>query len=414
MHGKPSGLGAVWRMVALLLAVTLIAAGCGDDDSGGASDGSGDSESASTEPFRAVWLGPKSGPVGQTGLSHLAGLEVAVDRINADGGIGGREVVLESHDTEADPARAVSELQRALSEGTIDFLMPGITSGEVQAVLPVATREQIITMSPAAAAVLGDPEQFPYHFATSAGSDPNAVLAAHVADQGITRVALMHSVDEYGESMGSRYEEELANNDVEVVDIATFAITDVDMSAQIARLSDTDAEALVFEATGRASFPILQAIADARWDVPIFGGQAVESSFFDGTIPDDVLQRLTVGGYRPSLQTFAQEPEANSVREEAAAAGADFEVTDGYLTFTGYDYLWLIGEAAARADGSFAADDLAAVMRSETFERGDGGWLSFSYAWSDETNFLQLEGEDVPLMTGTRTEDLKAREPVEG
>jgi branched-chain amino acid transport system substrate-binding protein len=95
--------------------------GNGDGDGGGDGNGDGDGGTEATptgtptmasEPITIGGIEPLSGPFTPWGNAHQAGLQFAVNEINADGGVMGRDLELTISDTGSDPAEADSIFRR--------------------------------------------------------------------------------------------------------------------------------------------------------------------------------------------------------------------------------------------------------------------------------------------------------------
>src|ERR1700750_793485 len=95
---------------------------------------------AAKEPILMGYLPALTGPSSSTGIGINRGVQLAVDEINASGGIGGRPIEVIARDTQPDPTKAVNgaaELAKAQKVAVI--LGPG-NSGESLAVVPLLAR----------------------------------------------------------------------------------------------------------------------------------------------------------------------------------------------------------------------------------------------------------------------------------
>src|SRR5690606_33995714 len=86
------------RLVPAVLALALTAAACGGD--GGGDGGGGDSGSG---PIKLGLVAPKTGPLADFGAQVEKGAQVAVDLINADGGVDGRDLEILWEDDQSSP-----------------------------------------------------------------------------------------------------------------------------------------------------------------------------------------------------------------------------------------------------------------------------------------------------------------------
>ena len=97
------------RLMALLLTVALVGAACGGDDDEGA-EGGEPTEEASTEPIVLAGL---EGEVAEGGPDFTKGMQIAVDQINAEGGVEGRMIELKLSKTGGTPEGAATAYREA-------------------------------------------------------------------------------------------------------------------------------------------------------------------------------------------------------------------------------------------------------------------------------------------------------------
>lgn len=100
----------------------------------GNGNGNGDSDT-----FTYGILMPTSGPIASAGQEAVAAAEVAVDQIDADGGVGGQDVEMVLRDTEADPETAVDRARALVDTEDVDVLVGVISSAVSLAVSEYAS-----------------------------------------------------------------------------------------------------------------------------------------------------------------------------------------------------------------------------------------------------------------------------------
>jgi branched-chain amino acid transport system substrate-binding protein len=118
---------------------SAMAFGCG-------SDGGGE-----TGPVKIALLAPQSGALEFVGNSFNDVAIVAVENINSQGGINGRDLELTVADTETDAAVAPVKLEELIASGVIAVVGPA-TSGEVEMSYPVAAASAVPIISPSSTA----------------------------------------------------------------------------------------------------------------------------------------------------------------------------------------------------------------------------------------------------------------------
>ena len=94
---------------------------------------------ADAKPLHVGSILSVTGPAAFLGEDMKAGLQLAVDEINATGGIGGRKIAWTFYDAESQTQKAISETRRLISQDKVDFIVSGGNmSGIALAIAPMA------------------------------------------------------------------------------------------------------------------------------------------------------------------------------------------------------------------------------------------------------------------------------------
>ena len=145
----------------LFLASTLLAgvlAGCGSDDSSDSSWGSSDGGSTSGETIKIGGNLELSGGVASYGSSINDGAKLAIEEINAAGGIGGKQIEYIAVDNKSDNAEAATAAIRLAEQEKVVAMIAPATSGNTVATVQVAAQYKvpIVTASGTAETVTVD------------------------------------------------------------------------------------------------------------------------------------------------------------------------------------------------------------------------------------------------------------------
>jgi ABC-type branched-subunit amino acid transport system substrate-binding protein len=214
------------RLIAIFLGLSLVAAACGDDDDTEASDdtteedgeGSGSGDATAAPEFgdaapectgeedgtlRMGGLLPETGNLAFLGPPETAGAQLAVNEINAAGGVLGKPIVYspgDSGDTSTDIANQT--VDRHLNEGA-DVILGAASSGVSFTVIDKIAAACKVMLSPANTSPdFTDYDDDDLYFRT-APSDvlQGRVLADLMIEDGMTSAALMALQDPYGEGL---------------------------------------------------------------------------------------------------------------------------------------------------------------------------------------------------------------------
>lgn len=102
------------------------------------------------DPIKIGFPIPLSGPTAVYGEPILKGAQIAVDDINAKGGVLGHKIELLARDSKANPAEAVRLARELIVKNGVEFLAGTLTSAEAPAVATIAKENKIVFVAPSA------------------------------------------------------------------------------------------------------------------------------------------------------------------------------------------------------------------------------------------------------------------------
>lgn len=141
-------------LTASALALSLALSACGGDD-GGSNDAGGDAGGAGGggEPVELGFISIFSGRVAMLGETGYQGAELAVEHVNAEGGVlDGREFTISNKDTGANPEQAVRAARDFILQDEVDFIIDGSSSNESFAVSQASPQLDTVVISTASEA----------------------------------------------------------------------------------------------------------------------------------------------------------------------------------------------------------------------------------------------------------------------
>ncbi|MDR2782521.1 MAG: ABC transporter substrate-binding protein [Treponema sp.] len=93
---------------------------------------------------------PLSGPVAVYGDECKNGIELAIEEINAQGGINGKKIALISEDDEGNPEKTVNAYKKLTTSDKVSIIIGSLTSGCTQAITSLAQAQKVLLVAPAA------------------------------------------------------------------------------------------------------------------------------------------------------------------------------------------------------------------------------------------------------------------------
>jgi branched-chain amino acid transport system substrate-binding protein len=123
---------------------------------------------------------PLSGPTAVYGKPVLAGAQMAVAEINANGGVLGKKLEILDRDSKASADEAVRLSRELIIKDGVDFLVGTLTSAEAPAVSTVAKENKIVFIAPTSkSTILTDPQHIhPYIFRVASNTDVEGLAGA--------------------------------------------------------------------------------------------------------------------------------------------------------------------------------------------------------------------------------------------
>ena len=246
-----------WRAAVVLAAASLALTACG----GSNSDNAGGGESASSSPsqssaankgdgiLKVGTLLPQTGDLAFLGPPEFAGVQTAIDDINAAGGVLGKPVEQKKADSgDGTPDIAGAQVDKLLSANA-DVVIGAAASGVSLSVINKITEAGVAEFSPAnTSPAFDDPKTDPHNlYFRTAPSDvlQGAVLANTVLEDGHTNVAILARQDSYGELLASQVEKGIKAGGGTVATKQLYSADATNFTAEVNKVASTKPDAVV-------------------------------------------------------------------------------------------------------------------------------------------------------------------------
>lgn len=238
------------------------------------------------DPIKIGHVAALSGASAQSGEAITRGLRVAIDEINASGGLlGGRQIELIQRDDESKPPKGLVAARELIFNEEVAAFFGGIDSPVSLAIVPLANQEKVPFMGVWAAATPitrndADPN---YVFRVSAVDALVDVKLLDYANQkfGAEKIGLMLINNPWGESNENGLVAADEENDaVEIVGIEKFENNDVDMVPQLTRLKNAGAEAIILVVNTPPGAQMMKSRERMGWMAPVVSHWGISGGRF--------------------------------------------------------------------------------------------------------------------------------------
>ncbi|MFL1467830.1 branched-chain amino acid ABC transporter substrate-binding protein [Marinobacter sp. HN1S83] len=312
-----------------------------------------------TAEIKVGIAGPMTGPVAQYGDMQFSGARMAIERINAAGGVNGEMLEAVEVDDVCDPKQAVTVANRLVNEG-VRFVVGHLCSSSTQPASDIYEDEGILMVTPASTSPDITERGYELVFRTiGLDSMQGPVAGEYLASLNPERVAIVHDKQQYGEGIATAVRDTLKNAGVEIAMFEGITAGDKDFSSLITKLKQADVDYVYYGGYHPELGLILRQAEQAKLDTVFMGPEGVGNKDIN-TIAGDASEGLLVT-LPPS---FDQQEENQDLVKAFEDKGED---PSGPFVLTSYTAVQLIAEGIEEA-GSKDPFDVAEALRSGSYE----------------------------------------------
>lgn len=368
---------------AFLLLANLVFCGSLAAQGGAAAPAGSTGAAVETTPgpkeIRIGMSGAFSGASAELGRELVTGMSAYFEQLNRDSGIHGRPVRLVSYDDGYNPDPAIRNTLTLINDDQVMALAGYVGTPTVTRVLPVLElfQEQHIYLffpfTGAETQRLPPYNRFAFNLRASYAQE-TAGLVDHLVAAGHRRIAVFYQVDAYGRSGWMGLRTALQRHELAIAGEATYlrgARVSEDYAAQVERLRDSGATAVISIAAYEAAAGFIRDARNAGWQVPIANvsfvnsesllqllQQAGEETGADYT--SNLINSEVVPNYRDS-----DLPAVREYRELVAGPiGQKLSARPGFVGLEGYLNARLLAEVFRRMGDELDNSRIPAIMNS--------------------------------------------------
>jgi branched-chain amino acid transport system substrate-binding protein len=358
------------------LAVAVVMTACGD----------GGGKGSDTIPIAVV--GPVTGQYASFGQQMKNGAQMAVEDINAAGGVLGKKLDLDIGDDACDPKQAVAVANQMVGNG-VTLVAGHYCSGSSIPASKVYAEANLVQISPASTnPAFTDDRAGPNIYRVCGRDDQQGgvagkYLAKHFADKNI---AFVHDKTAYGKGLAD--ETKKAMNEAGKQEAMYEAITagEKDYSALVSKLKQANIDVVYFGGYHTEAGLIIRQMRDQGMNTILMGGDALITQEF---------WSITGPAGEGTLMTFSPDPRKNPAAAEVVKRFKDKGIEpEGYVLYT-YAAIQAWKQAADKAKSVDSAEVVKALNDAEFDtvigkfkfdEKGDPNLPPYAvYRWSNGT-----------------------------
>src|SRR5574344_500744 len=341
---------------------------------------------SSSNTIKIGGIFPLSGNVAVYGVECRNGVNLAIDEINAAGGVNGKKIELISEDDEGDSAKSVNAYKKLTTQDGVKLIIGSLTSGCTIAITSLAQANGVVQLAPAATAVP----------VTDAG---NYIFRACYTDPFQGKVGGKFSYETLGAKnaailydIGNDYSVGLTDNFVEaftaaggtIVSKESYSTGDKDFNAQLTKIKAANPDLVYLPDYYGTVALIAKQLRAVGINTPIVGADGWDG--LSTNAGDEVLN----GYYSNHYAADSTDP---AVQKFVSSFSKKYNKAPNAFAALGYDCVYLLKDAIAKAgsENSTAVKDALAAT--------DGNYV---------TGHLTFDAKHNPVKSAVMLELVKA------
>lgn len=357
---------------------TALLVGCGNS---GNSTGSDNVDTSGELVWKIGGIGPVTGGAAQYGQGVENAIQLAVDEINAEGGINGYQIAFNFQDDEADAQKAVNAYN-TLKDWGMQILEGTVTSGACAAVSAETNNDRIFQLTPSASSTSvteGNDNTFQICF-----SDPNqgTVSADYIADNNLgTKIGVIYdSSDPYSSGVYQNFAAEAQAKGLEIVATESFTQDNkTDFTTQLNKCKSAGADLLFLPFYYQEGSVVLTQADQIGYDPVMFGVDG-----FDGLLGVENFDvSLAEGVYL--LTPFAADATDDATKSFVSSYEEKFGGTPNQFAADAYDGVYILKEAieAAGLTPDASNEEICDALIAQIQQVNYNGLTGENMTWND-------------------------------
>lgn len=374
MRGRTLKLSMAMLIAALAVSLAIFIAACGSS-----SDDKGSSGSSSGGTIKIGAVVSLTGTYAGLGQPEKDTLDMEVKRINDAGGVNGAKIELVTVDDGTDEAKAAAATTKLIEQDNVVAIIGATGTGQTMAMRGEIDRAQIPQVSMAGGTVVTNPVD-KWVFATPWS---NTIVVPFTLDylkkQGITKIAVISDSGGFGADGLAVLKAEAPKAGMTIVASETFNPGDTDMTAQLTKIKNSDAQAVIMWTAGAEAAIIAKEVQDLGIKVPLFGSHGIaRKEFIDGAAEAAEGVKFAAGKILVP-DAYGQSSQAYTVATDFITRfTAAYDTTPSTFAGHAYDSFNIIVEAAKRVNGTVTPSALRDQIEATSGFVGIGGTFTYS------------------------------------
>lgn len=311
------------------------------------------------ETIKIGLITPLTGPIATFGQSVDKGVRMAVDEINAKGGLLGMKIELIVEDNQAKAEESANIARKFIEQDKVVAIIGPVISSNTLAAAPIAQQSKVPLLSPTATnprvTQVGN-----YIFRACFIDDFQGMVMARFARSGLgkraeTAAILFEKTSDYSIGLAKYFKEEFTKLGGKIVAEESFSSGDQDFSAQLTKIKGKKPDVLYVPSYYDTAGLIIKQARELGINVPILGGDGFDSPQLAELAGKENLKDCYFSGH------FFSGSSAPQVKTFVANYKKRYNAVPDMLGALGYDAVYMLADAIKRA-GKVDRDAIRAAL----------------------------------------------------
>lgn len=227
---------------------------------------------AAEPPIKVGLVAALSGQSAKSGEALTRGLTMAINEVNAKGGVLGRQLELVRRDDESNPSKGMLAARELVQREKVTVLFGGLDTPVSLAIVPLANQMKVPFMGIWAAGtkITENGAADNYVFRVSAVDElVDEALVKYGVDNGMKKPGMILINNPWGESNEAGFKRALEKRGMANAGVERIQDSDLDVVPQLTRLKNAGADTLLMVGNVGPSAQVVKSLDRMGWDVPV-------------------------------------------------------------------------------------------------------------------------------------------------
>ena len=319
-------------------------------------------------------IAPLSGGVAVYGTECKNGIDLAIEEINAAGGINGQKIEFICEDDEGDSAKSVNAYKKLVTKDRVKVIIGSLPSGCTMAITNLAQAQKVVQIAPAATAVaITDAGNYVFR---ACYTDPfQGKIGGKFAYEnlGTKKAAILYDIgNDYSVGLTDNFTAEYTSMGGSIVSKESYSTGDKDFNAQLTKIKAANPEVIYLPDYYGTVALIAKQLRAQGINTPIVGADGWDG--LTGNAGDEVLN-----GYYSNH--YAEDSDSPAVQKFVNSFKAKYGKSPNSFAALGYDSVYMLKDAMEK---SGTTTDIAKIR--DAFEKTNGNYVTGHIVFDEKRN----------------------------